>query len=300
MIVTAPHGLPFTAGTHVDPARMELIMFMNGFSVRIPQGSEQNGYVLLKHETVYTLKLRNTRDVQCDAQVEIDGHLMGQWRIGPKDSVELEHPVNDDGRFTFYRIDSEEGHSSQLVRSDPNLGLIRVIFTPELVVSNYENEALRQILTVMGDQQRQRGILRQFPGPQPQRVYVGDNIPWNEQFIGGVTNDSITTGDEITWTCQSSGGVQSSGSYNLRGNPQVMFCANAGGTGLSGDSEQEYDLQDPLSSPDLEQQTVIQLRLIERTKHSGPRPLISANSTPYPPPVTTGPGKSIRKLNIQK
>lgn len=273
-------------------------MFMNGFSVRIPQGSEQNGYVLLKHETVYTIKLRNTRDVQCDAQVEIDGHLMGQWRVGPKEGVELEHPVNDDGRFTFYRIDSEEGHSSQFVHSDPNLGLIRVIFTPELASSNYENEALRQIVGTIEDQYyRQHGVLRQLPGSQPQRFFIGDNVPWDNQLV---INGSVTAGDSVTWTCVGSGGIQSSGSYNFSRDQQVMCCANAGGTGLSGDSEQEYDLQGPLSSPDLEQQTVIQLRLIERAKHSGPRPLISANSTPYPPPVITGPGKSIRKLTIQK
>jgi len=274
-------------------------MFMNGFSVRIPQGKEQNGYVLLKHETVYTIKLRNTREVLCDAQVEIDGQLMGCWRIEPKGSLELEHPVNDDGRFTFYRIDSKEGHDSQLVRSDPNLGLIRVIFTPELV--NDLQEQLNWLRDNLAPAQPQRRpILRQFPGPQLPRVYTHDARDWNDQFIGGVTNDGITNGDQITWTCHTSSGNVSSGSIQAPNSPQVMFCANAGGTGLSGESDQEYDLQQPTSSPDLEQQTVIQLRLIERTQHSGPRPLISANSTPYPPPVTAGPGKGMRKLNITK
>jgi len=107
-------------------------MYINGFSVRIPQGFEQNGYILMKHETVYTIRLRNTREELCDAYVEIDGQYVGTWQIEPKSSLELEHPANDDGRFTFYTVSSKAGKQANLPTRDPNLGLIRVTFTPEL------------------------------------------------------------------------------------------------------------------------------------------------------------------------
>ena len=70
---------------------------------------------------------------------------------------------------------------------------------------------------------------------------------------------------------------------------------------MSGKSEQEYDAQDPVSNPDTEQQTVIQVRLVEKEMSKGPRQLIASNSTPYPPPLPVGRGGrtvTTRKLNL--
>lgn len=106
-------------------------MYLNQFSVRIPQGTESSGYVELVHNTQYTLILRNSRAVRCDARVEIDGKHVGTWRIGANSNVKLERPVHDTARFTFYKLGSKKGRKAELDSGNPNLGLVKVTFTPE-------------------------------------------------------------------------------------------------------------------------------------------------------------------------
>lgn len=107
-------------------------MFLNQFSVRVPEGQESGGYVELCHDTQYTLMLRNNRDVRCDAKVEIDGKHVGTWRLLAGNSLRLERPAQDDGRFTFYKVGTSEAYKVGLQEDDPNLGLVRVTFTPEM------------------------------------------------------------------------------------------------------------------------------------------------------------------------
>lgn len=107
-------------------------MYLNDFSVRIPQGTETpGGYVELEHDTRYTLVLRNNRNTQCDARVEIDGQHVGTWRLYSHQSITLEHPASDDGHFTFYKLGTKEARQSNLNGSNANLGLVKVTFTPE-------------------------------------------------------------------------------------------------------------------------------------------------------------------------
>ncbi len=108
-------------------------MWLNQFSVRIPEGHEDSGgYVELPHNTPYTLVLRNNRNVRCDARVEVDGKHVGTGRIHANSIVRLERPVHDTGRFTFYKLDSPEAQQAQLNGGDPNLGLVKVTFTPDV------------------------------------------------------------------------------------------------------------------------------------------------------------------------
>lgn len=107
-------------------------MWLNQFSVRIPEGREDSGgYVELPHNTPYTLVLRNSRNVRCDARVEVDGKHVGTWRIHANSNISLERPVHDTGRFTFYKLNTPEAQQAQLNGSDPNLGLVKVTLTPE-------------------------------------------------------------------------------------------------------------------------------------------------------------------------
>jgi hypothetical protein len=193
-------------------------MYLNQFSVRIPEGSEvSDGYVSMKHGTQYSLVLKNDRDVRCDAKVEIDGKDMGTYRIQAGDSARLERSSYDNGRFTFYRAESREGQSIGLDKGNPNLGLVKVTFTPEM--ASY----------------RDGGVAK-----------------------GAMFNSPIQ---------------DFSGSRGM----------SAGGTGLSGWSNQEFTSAQNLQL-DYEQQTIIHLRLGASNDLSTPRPLVS-KSNPVPPPL---------------
>ena len=106
-------------------------MRLGNFSVEILKGKELNsGYVAMKHNTKYALRLSNFGDLRCDAEVEIDGKPVGAWRVPSKDSIVIERPVHDTGCFTFYKAETREAKKAELVRSD-QLGLITVLFMPE-------------------------------------------------------------------------------------------------------------------------------------------------------------------------
>lgn len=108
-------------------------MQLKDFSVKIPEGYEDDkGYVHLKHETKYTVSLRNNAPLRCAAEVYIDGKKVGVYRINGYGVLDLEHPSGDNGRFTFYELDSKEGKSvglDSIPRKDR--GLISVTFKPE-------------------------------------------------------------------------------------------------------------------------------------------------------------------------
>jgi len=109
-------------------------MYLNDFSARIPEGNEASGgYVEMRHGQTYTLRLRNSRDARCDARVEVDGKHVGTWRIHAHSGITLERPAHDIGKFTFYKLGTTEADAAQLNGGDPNLGLVKVTFTPEKV-----------------------------------------------------------------------------------------------------------------------------------------------------------------------
>jgi len=110
-------------------------MWLNDLSLRIPEGREvPGGYVEMKHNTQYTLVLHNHRNVRCDAKVEIDGKHQGDFRINANSTINLERPAHDTGRFTFYKLGSNEANQSKLNKvSRGKLGLVQVTFVPENV-----------------------------------------------------------------------------------------------------------------------------------------------------------------------
>jgi len=105
-------------------------MKLNEFQLHKKEGQEDNkGYVILDHNTQYTLTLANHGELPCDAEVYIDNIVVGNWRIRPFSKTVIERPSNDNGRFTFYKEGTKEAEKAQIA-SDKNMGLISVIFRP--------------------------------------------------------------------------------------------------------------------------------------------------------------------------
>lgn len=106
-------------------------MRLENFAVVIPEGREQaSGYVEMDHGVKYTIKLSNSGQLRCDAEVQIDGKMVGVWRVPSEKTIIIERPVHDTGRFTFYLYDTLEARKAGLVKGD-KLGLVSVLFKPE-------------------------------------------------------------------------------------------------------------------------------------------------------------------------
>ncbi len=108
-------------------------MKLNQFSVTIASGKEAaDGYIYLKHGTQYTVLLKNESDRRCDAEVYLDDRQVGIWRIDSYGSIQIERPVHDRGRFTFYQVDTPEAIQAGITENS-STGLIRVLFKPERI-----------------------------------------------------------------------------------------------------------------------------------------------------------------------
>lgn len=108
-----------------------LIMNNNEFEVEIPEGQKlENGYVEMRHNTQYSLNLKNHRWVPCDAEVTIDGIHVGTWRIESRGEIHIERPVHDTGHFTFFQVGTEEADMAGITKN-PDNGLISVTFKPK-------------------------------------------------------------------------------------------------------------------------------------------------------------------------
>lgn len=102
------------------------------YELCIPQGLPRaSGHILIAHRQQYTIVLRNRSSLRCDARVLVDGKEVGCWRINGDSQIEVERPVNDTGRFTFYMLGSIEARHAGLSASNA-LGLVTVTFMPEL------------------------------------------------------------------------------------------------------------------------------------------------------------------------
>jgi len=114
------------------------LMKNNEFEIEIPEGKPlENGYVEMRHNTQYSLILKNHRWVPCDAEVVIDGIHVGTWRVESRNEIRIERPVHDTGHFTFFEVGSEEAGKAGIAKNSEN-GLVSVTFKPKK-----EEEGLR-------------------------------------------------------------------------------------------------------------------------------------------------------------
>jgi hypothetical protein len=234
-------------------------MWLNNFSVRILGGKEHGGYIEIEHGKQYKIILRNNRYTPCDARVEVDGQHVGTFRIRDRKSITLERPIHDTGKFTFYKVGTQEAQQAQLQEGDPNLGLIKVTFTP----------GREQIATPLNPpwQFRHQQHYRWEKTPTP--TFDGSAVRYSNlaDNVSSHTVSHAVPSSAVPSAMTSSGPPEGS---------------EAGGTGLSGESEQMFYSVTPLDY-DYDQQTTIHLRLVAKSGNE-PRPLVQ-RSTPVPPPV---------------
>ena len=226
-------------------------MRLNNFSVRVPEGTEiAGGYVEINHGTQYTLRLRNGwYSRKCDAKVMIDGKHVGTWRIPSGESIVIERPVHDTGRFTYYKSGTKDAKDAGLNSVDADdLGLIQVVFTPEKQFYWYTYPAPAVL------------------PPNPTYVYYTDSTykPSSSTSSNTVTTRSSTVRRaSVDWS-----------------NAKRL---SSGGTGLSGESDQHFGVANSIEH-DHSTETTISLRLVSRSHGNEPRPLTQF-STPVPPAV---------------
>lgn len=108
-------------------------MRVGSFSVLVSEGKERDsGHVQMAHGASYGIKLGNHGSVKCDAEVSVDGKIVGNFRVNAFGYINLERPSHDTGRFTFFKADSAQGEdagASEITGQDK--GLISVTFRPE-------------------------------------------------------------------------------------------------------------------------------------------------------------------------
>lgn len=122
--------------------RLPLIMNNIKFEVEIPEGVKlENGYVEMRHNTQYSLILKNHPWVPCDAEVVIDGIHVGTWRIESRGEIRIERPVHDTGHFTFFQVWTEEAEIAGITKH-PDNGLISVTFKPQKEVESLKTATL--------------------------------------------------------------------------------------------------------------------------------------------------------------
>lgn len=204
-------------------------MYAKQYSVHIPQGTETSeGYVSMIHNTQYAIRMKNDRNVPCDAVVTVDGNHIGTWRIQAFSTVEIDRPADKPRRLTFYRLDSVEAQQAQLQKNN-DLGLVSVEFKPS----------------------------KQF--------VINTVAPLSEWDTTSIKRPPFNGERESYGVSTSTYGTTSS----------------AGGTGLSGQSDQVFSSARPLDY-DMANAFTINLRLIANSSVPAIEPL-TPRSTPVPP-----------------
>ena len=110
---------------------------LNGFSVSIPETRNEDcmGNVKIDHKQQFRIRLHNSHKFNgcgkpADADVYVDGKHVGTFRVSYGQTVMLEHPINDNGKFTAYRKGSSEAYQAGINAYSDDAGLIKVVFKP--------------------------------------------------------------------------------------------------------------------------------------------------------------------------
>lgn len=144
---------------------------LGDYAVCIPQGFYiDTGHVRLEHNIHYSIIMENFGNTSCDTEVSIDGASVGTWRVSNNSKIEIERPVYDTGRFTFYALESEQSRKIGL-SADDKLGLVTVTFMPEKVHS-YDGNDLKFSRRVDTDERGGTGLA----GESKQRFGTANSI----------------------------------------------------------------------------------------------------------------------------
>ena len=128
-------------------------MRINSYSVRIIRSEtnspvqENEGYCPLNHKDQYKIALKNYSELDASAEICIDGKSIGNYLIKANSKLLVESPNNDgddDGLFTFFKYDSEEGEAVSENVTPDNFGLIQVKFVA--IKKDSKPEEVNQII----------------------------------------------------------------------------------------------------------------------------------------------------------
>lgn len=110
---------------------------LNGFSVSVPEAQEEtsDGYVVLRHGQNFRIRMHNGHKENntgkpADCDVYLQGKHVGTYRVPYGQTVILEHPINDFGKFTAYKNGTPEAYQAEINADDPDNGLIKVVWKP--------------------------------------------------------------------------------------------------------------------------------------------------------------------------
>lgn len=101
------------------------------------QKKDSDGYVFLNNGDEYDIKLLNgQKNRDCDAEINVDGTMIGKFRVSKNSSVTIERSSKTNNRFKFVSEDSKivdqvYGSSADKKRESPHNGLISIVFKPE-------------------------------------------------------------------------------------------------------------------------------------------------------------------------
>lgn len=116
-------------------------MRIDNFEMKICGGiadESSDGYVKMQHGQTYKVVLVNTGNRDSDVELNIDGKNTGSFRLNKWSSVTIERPVNDNGKFTFYKDGTVESrHAGIDGVAKRNRGLVQAIFKPEKYKETY-------------------------------------------------------------------------------------------------------------------------------------------------------------------
>ena len=87
---------------------------------------------VMQHGAQYSIELENKRvDRRCEALISVDGKLVADLILDPKQLVLLERPEDDARRFTFFVGGTQESKDFGFVPGKPLNGNVSVLFKPE-------------------------------------------------------------------------------------------------------------------------------------------------------------------------
>ena len=233
-------------------------MRVDNFAVNIPDGIEGGeGYIELPHGTQYRIQLQSYDNRKADAEIKVDGKVVGIIRVDPYQTVTIERPTHDKGKFTFYLDGTTEAQKAGLNKvKKSERGLISITFKPE-----------------------KKAILTTYPVCTASPDFYDPPVTYGfDNCIGSSEVDSGYKSGGPRGMCASPGGQHvNSTRYHKE--------YSAGGTGLSGKSRQNYYT---VAALDYDQSAfvTVNLRLVGITNE--PRPLTevpTTRSNPIPRPV---------------
>ncbi len=267
------------------------------FSVQIPQGVEAGGgYVRMKHNTRYTVKMGNHSRRRVDAEVKIDGKFMGLFRLNPGCYVDLDRPSHDKSCFTFFSSSSNEAGDAGVSAVDREArGLVVVTFKPEKDVKGEILERIKSLERTRDVPDSLKDMSKFSPPRHPDMgstdLYKAtlDSDVEKTRFVrggpGGQSAGGQSAGRQHTNSCRARGGEYES--VTTKGIVSPGFTdhctppagVESGITGLTGHSNTDF-----VSVPELDYDPTLELPITLRlVADKAVRPLTEAprgNPTP--------------------